>query len=206
LLNREEPTSSKASSIENRAHALDCHAAGGTDGDQRSARLVASHVERPPGQRVGAAAAGACKIDSCRELSPICDCPTHRTPVRQGWLVRGAARPGGCVGDGQQEHKQTEAAHALHWHHSDPTGTGRQIRAYKHTGGLCVAICVLLAGLRTGGGRTGARLLPSYNNNVNNAYKSPPPSLSYYYYYRARPPRTETAAIGETFGPVYNIS
>ena len=37
-------------------------------------------------------------------------------------------------------------------------------------------------------------------------YKSPPPSLSYYYYYRARPPRTETAAIGETFGPVYNIS
>ena len=26
------------------------------------------------------------------------------------------------------------------------------------------------------------------------------------YYYRARPPRTETAAIGETFGPVYNIS
>ena len=31
------------------------------------------------------------------------------------------------------------------------------------------------------------------------SYKSPPPTASYYYYYRARPPRTETAAIGETF-------
>jgi hypothetical protein len=36
------------------------------------------------------------------------------------------------------------------------------------------------------------------------AYKSPPPpTASYYYYYRARPPRTETAATGET---QYNIS
>ena len=48
-------------------------------------------------------------------------------------------------------------------------------------------------------GRDSAAAPTRQTGKTPTAYKSPPPTASYYYYYRARPPRTETAAIGETF-------